>query len=107
MGMMCLWYRCFYTPWGGETARAAESMEEMRPMMYPRDFQGYGPIPPDPQWPSGARVAVSLVVNIEEGAELSLCMGDERNEGIYEVVDEIKGVPDPCHETSADRKNKR
>ena len=68
-------------------------------MMYPRDFRGYGPIPPDPQWPGSARVAVSLVVNIEEGAELSLCMGDERNEGIDEVVDEIKGVTDPCMES--------
>jgi hypothetical protein len=26
-------------------------------------------------------------------------MGDGRNEGIYEVVDEIKGVQDPCMES--------
>jgi len=104
---MCPWYHCFYTPWGGEAARAAESVEEMWPMMYPRDCWGYGPIPPDPQRPGGARVAVALVVNIEEGAELSLSMGDERNEGTYEIVDEVKGMPDPCNEARADRKNKR
>jgi peptidoglycan/xylan/chitin deacetylase (PgdA/CDA1 family) len=73
-------------------------MEQTR-SLYPRDFRGYGPMPPDPQWPGGARVAVSLVVNIEEGAELSISMGDERNEGIYEVVDELKGVPDLCMES--------
>ena len=30
---------------------------------YPRDLKGYGPNPPDPKWPNGARVAVSFVVN--------------------------------------------
>lgn len=68
-------------------------------MTYTRDFRGYGPTPPNPYWPDGARVAVSLVLNIEEGAELSLSMGDERNEGVYEVVDEVRGVPDPCMES--------
>ena len=38
----------------------------------PRDFYGYGGHPPDPRWPEGARVAVSIVLNVEEGAELSL-----------------------------------
>ena len=37
-----------------------------------RDFVGYGPEPPDFQWPGGARVAVNLVVNYEEGGEYSL-----------------------------------
>ena len=44
-----------------------------------RDFRGYGDRPPDPAWPDGARVAVSIVVNVEEGAELSRSDGDERN----------------------------
>jgi peptidoglycan/xylan/chitin deacetylase (PgdA/CDA1 family) len=30
---------------------------------YPRDIIGYGPHPPDPQWPGGARVAVPFVIN--------------------------------------------
>ncbi|MEO1472079.1 MAG: chitin deacetylase, partial [Pseudomonadota bacterium] len=49
-----------------------------------RDFR---PAPPPPvRWPGGARVAVSLVLNVEEGAELSIADGDERNETIYEAV---------------------
>ena len=64
-----------------------------------RDFRGYGDRPPDPRWPGGARVAVSFVVNVEEGAELALSAGDERNEAVYEVMDEVRGVPDPCMET--------
>lgn len=67
--------------------------------MTARDFRGYGGRFPDPEWPGRARVAVSVVVNVEEGAELSLASGDERNEGVYEVVDEITGVPDACMET--------
>jgi len=64
-----------------------------------RDFRGYGGRPPDPRWPGGARVAVSVVVNVEEGAELSISDGDERNEGAYEVIDEVAGVPDRCMES--------
>ena len=64
-----------------------------------RDFRGYGERPPHARWPGGAKLAVSVVVNVEEGAELSLSMGDERNERTYEVTDEVAGVPDPCMET--------
>lgn len=64
-----------------------------------RDFLGYGRNPPDVTWPGGARVAVSIVVNVEEGAELSIGDGDERNEGVYEVADEVEGVPDLCMES--------
>ena len=34
-----------------------------------RNLIGYGPNPPDPQWPGEARVAVSFVLNYEEGGE--------------------------------------
>ena len=37
-----------------------------------RDLKGYGRTPPNPNWPGGARVAVSFVINFEEGAEMSL-----------------------------------
>ena len=67
--------------------------------MSARDFRGYGGVPPDPRWPGGARVAVSVVVNVEEGAELSISAGDERNEKTYEITDEIVGAPDTCMET--------
>jgi peptidoglycan/xylan/chitin deacetylase (PgdA/CDA1 family) len=64
-----------------------------------RDFRGYGGTPPAVRWPGGARLAVSVVVNIEEGAELSLAHGDERNEHIYEVVEHVEGLPNPCMES--------
>ncbi len=63
---------------------------------YPRDFRGYGGNPPDPKWPGSARVAVSLVVNVEAGSELSLADGDERNESVYENVEPVEGVPNHC-----------
>ena len=44
----------------------------------PWDIEGYGPNPPDAQWHGAAGVAVSFVVNVEEGAELSIADGDER-----------------------------
>jgi len=50
-------------------------------------------------WPGGARLAVSLVVNFEEGAELSIARGDERNEHVYEAVERVSGLPDPCMES--------
>ncbi len=61
-----------------------------------RDLRGYWGAEPTPCWPNGSRLAVSFVVNIEEGAELSIAQGDERNESRYEAVEEIKGAPDPC-----------
>ncbi len=64
-----------------------------------RDFLGYGQQPPNPQWPNDARLAVSLVVNVEEGAELSVSLGDERNEAVYEIVEEVEGVADPAKDT--------
>jgi len=60
---------------------------------YPRDFRGYGGNPPDPQWPGNARVAVSLVVNVKAGSELSLADGDERNESVHEIVEPLESVP--------------
>lgn len=43
---------------------------------YPRDLIGYGPNPPDPQWPGGARLALNFVLNYEEGSEYSILEGD-------------------------------
>jgi allantoinase len=50
-------------------------------------------------WPNGARLALSIVVNVEEGAELSLGIGDEANEFIYEAVERIEGARDLCMES--------
>lgn len=61
----------------------------------PRDFIGYGRHLPDVRWPGGARLAVSFVLNFEEGGEFSVADGDARNESVYEVIDGRSG-PDPC-----------
>ena len=44
---------------------------------YPRDLVGYADQPPDPRWPSGARLALNFVVNYEEGGERSVLHGDK------------------------------
>ena len=67
----------------------------------PRDFHGYGNKQPKINWPGNARVAVSFVVNVEEGAELSLSAGDEQNENAYEVPmnEKVLDTPDLCMES--------
>ncbi|MBM3622497.1 MAG: allantoinase PuuE [Alphaproteobacteria bacterium] len=45
-----------------------------------RDLYGYGPKTPDPQWPGGARIAVSFVLNYEEGGENTVLNGDPGSE---------------------------
>ena len=47
---------------------------------YPRDLIGYGATPPQPHWPGEARIAVSVVLNYEEGAEYSVLHGDAQSE---------------------------
>lgn len=51
-----------------------------------RDFVGYGFEQPSFCWPNGSRLAVSVVVNFEEGAEQQVGYGDPRSESIGEVV---------------------
>ena len=50
-----------------------------------RDLVGYGRHAPQIRWPGGARIAVSLVVNYEEGAEYSTLDGDPHHESNGEV----------------------
>lgn len=45
-----------------------------------RDYKGYGENPPDPQWPGGARIAVQIVLNYEEGGENCVLNGDSGSE---------------------------
>jgi allantoinase len=48
---------------------------------------GYGAQPPDPQWPGGARLALSFVLNYEEGGEYTPLEGDAAAEAyLHEVV---------------------
>ncbi|ETW95983.1 MAG: chitin deacetylase [Candidatus Entotheonella factor] len=50
-----------------------------------RDLVGYGKNIPRIEWPGGARIAVSVVVNYEEGAEYSTLDGDAHHETNGEV----------------------
>jgi len=56
-------------------------------MSYPRDLIGYGKRTPDPKWPGGARLALQIVMNYEEGGERSILHGDSESESfLHEVV---------------------
>ena len=60
---------------------------------YPRDLVGYGANPPDPAWPGGARIAVSLVLNYEEGGEYSVLHGDAHSESALTDMDRPAALP--------------
>ena len=47
---------------------------------YPRDLIGYGAKPPHAHWPGGARLALQLVLNYEEGGENNVLHGDRASE---------------------------
>jgi allantoinase len=47
---------------------------------YPRDLVGYGARPPHPRWPGGARIALQIVLNYEEGGENCVLHGDAASE---------------------------
>ena len=49
-----------------------------------RDLPGYGKEPPRVEWPGSAMLAVSLVVNFEEGAEFS----------VEQVLDQVHRIDD-------------
>jgi OHCU decarboxylase len=53
---------------------------------YPRDFKGYGQNPPDATWPNGAKIAVSLVLNYEEGGENNILHGDGGSEAFLSDI---------------------
>jgi len=49
-----------------------------------RDLVGYGRTPPRKSWLGSSRLAVSLVLNYEEGSERSMPLGDENQETLTE-----------------------
>ncbi|MEM8690570.1 MAG: allantoinase PuuE [Pseudomonadota bacterium] len=53
---------------------------------YPRDMRGYGAHPPDAAWPGAARIAVSFVLNYEEGGENCLLHGDAASEAFLSEI---------------------
>ena len=55
------------------------------PTDYHRDLVGYGPNPPDPKWPNGARLALNMVVNFEEGSESTMAEDGLTEKGLTEM----------------------
>lgn len=53
---------------------------------YPRNLIGYGPNPPDAKWPGGAKIAVSFVLNYEEGGENNILHGDPASEAFLSEI---------------------
>jgi allantoinase len=60
---------------------------------YPRDLAGYGPNPPHPRWPGGARIAVQFVLNYEEGGEMNVLHGDVAAETFLSEIIGAQPVP--------------
>jgi chitin deacetylase len=58
---------------------------------YPRDLVGYGRRRPVASWPGGAKVAVSFVLNYEEGGERSVLDGDPHAENY--LTPDFVGLP--------------
>lgn len=56
----------------------------------PRNYAGYGENPPHPRWPNGARLALQIVLNYEEGGENCVLNGDAASETF---LSEIIGAP--------------
>ncbi len=53
---------------------------------YPRNLIGYGPNAPDAKWPGGAKIAVQLVLNYEEGGENCILHGDAASEAFLSDI---------------------
>lgn len=53
---------------------------------YPRDMTGYGPTPPAANWPGGAKIAVQIVLNYEEGGENNVLHGDPASEAFLSEI---------------------
>jgi putative urate catabolism protein len=47
---------------------------------------GYGASPPDPRWPGGARLALQIVLNYEEGGENCILHGDSASEAFLSEI---------------------
>jgi putative urate catabolism protein len=60
---------------------------------YPRDLQGHGREPPQPQWPGQARVALQFVLNYEEGGENNVLHGDAGSEQFLSEMFEPPAYP--------------
>lgn len=64
---------------------------------YPRDMHGYGRIVPKANWPGGARIAVQIVLNYEEGGENNVLHGDEASEAFLSEIVGAEPWPNQRH----------
>jgi len=64
-----------------------------QPQRYPRDLIGYASRPPHPHWPDEARIAVSLVLNYEEGGEACVLHGDTHSESVLTDLGAVESLP--------------
>ncbi|BGP12771.1 hypothetical protein JCM10213v2_000688 [Rhodosporidiobolus nylandii] len=79
------------------------SEQQEWPIWMKRDYVGYGAHPPNPNWPQGAKVAVSFVLNYEEGGERCVEDGDPHAETVLHEFGNLLAAPlgerDPATET--------
>ncbi|UWQ92261.1 allantoinase PuuE [Rhodobacteraceae bacterium M382] len=64
---------------------------------YPRDMIGYGATPPQASWPGGAKIAVQIVLNYEEGGENCLLHGDAASEAFLSEIVGAQPWPNQRH----------
>ena len=64
---------------------------------YPRDLTGYGPTPPAVTWPNGAKIAVQIVLNYEEGGENNILHGDAASEAFLSEITGAAAWPGQRH----------
>ncbi len=64
---------------------------------YPRDLKGYGQNPPTVTWPNNARVALSFVLNYEEGGERCILHGDPESEAFLSEMPSAVPFPGQRH----------
>lgn len=64
---------------------------------YPRDMTGYGATPPVANWPNGAKIAVQIVLNYEEGGENNILHGDLASEAFLSEITGAQPWPDQRH----------
>ncbi|WP_153448409.1 allantoinase PuuE [Vibrio algicola] len=64
---------------------------------YPRNLIGYADQLPQVQWPNNARVAVSFVLNYEEGGERCTLHGDDESEAFLSEIIGAQPFPNARH----------
>jgi len=62
-----------------------------------RNMIGYANSPPNVQWPNGAKVALNLVLNYEEGGENCLLHGDNESEKLLSEIVGAGAIPNQRH----------